>query len=97
MAKTIWKFMPQLNNSDMSVATVDMPAGARVLAAREQGDELCIWAEVDPSEVMQTRYFHVFGTGHKMPDDPGAYVGTALLYSGTLVLHVYAVKTQHPK
>ena len=90
MAKTIWKFMPQLDEDNAAIATVEMPIGARVLTAREQGNELCLWAEVDPSAATEMRSFQVFGTGHEMPDVIGAYVGTAMLYSGKLVLHVYA-------
>jgi hypothetical protein len=87
MSKTIWKFTPILD--DESVATVEMPVGAMVLTAREQGTELCIWAEVDPEAATETRRFHVFGTGHPMSCYLGDYVGTAMLYGGKLVLHVY--------
>jgi hypothetical protein len=29
------------------------------------------------------------GTGHEMSDNPGTYIGTAMLDGGNLVFHVY--------
>jgi hypothetical protein len=84
MARTIWKF--QLNPIARGVV---MPVGAKVLTAREQGDTICIWAEVDPDAEGSMRHFVVYGTGHEMPDDPGTYIGTASLSGGRLIFHVY--------
>ena len=85
--KTIWKFV-----LDPRHLTLDMPQGAVVLTAREQRDEICIWAEVDPSAINEARFFDVFGTGHDLPTGMGLdrrYIGTAMLHGGSLVLHVY--------
>lgn len=87
MTRVIWKFQPELINE--SVAACDMPVGARVLTAREQGRELCLWAEVDPAAELERRLFYVIGTGHALPKKVGGYIGTVMLYSDTLVLHVY--------
>jgi hypothetical protein len=87
MSKTIWKYVlsPEQPN-------VPMPQGAVVLTAHEQGDEVCLWVEVNPISPLALRHFEVFGTGHDIPCDmeiDRKYIGTAFLYSGTLVFHVY--------
>lgn len=66
-----------------------MPAGAKVLTAREQGDDVCLWAEVDPAAALEMRRFAVYSTGSEIPVIPGIYIGTAMLAAGRLVLHVY--------
>ncbi len=72
-------------------ALIEMPIGAEVLTAREQGDQICVWAKVDTTmELKEQRTFKVFGTGHEMPNDPNwRYVGTAMLHGGALVFHVF--------
>lgn len=88
MARTIWKFL-----IDPVSLEGRLPAGAKILTAREQGEQICVWAEVDPAAPMMTRRFAVYGTGHEMPDNPGAYIGTAMLHGGSLVFHVYEPAT----
>lgn len=48
-----------------------------------------MWAEVDPSLPQVLRRFSVYGTGHRMPDDSGRYIGSIMLQNGDLVFHVY--------
>ncbi len=85
---TVWKYVwPMSPPTD--VATFDMPSGADVLCAREQADQVCIWAKVDSGAPKTTRRFVLCGTGHKAPD--GKYIGTASLYGGSLILHVFEV------
>ena len=62
------------------------------MTAREQGNEICLWAEVGPDRPLEMRSFEIFGTGHDIPVDTGVdrmYIGTASLYSGALIFHVY--------
>ena len=87
MTKTIWKYvlMPEK-------LTISIPEKATILTARELGDEICVWAEVIPGRPLETRTFEIFGTGYDIPVDMGVdrkYIGTALLYGGTLIFHVY--------
>lgn len=84
MSKSIWKF--ELSPNDPYVL---MPIGARVLTAREQMEDIFVWAEVDPNAAQETRHFCVYGTGQEMPDDPGTYIGTAMIDDGRFVFHVY--------
>lgn len=87
MPLTVWKYGWDLDppNDEM---LCDMPQGTQILCAREQGEKsLCIWARVDPAQPMEKRRFVLCGTGH--PASGGSYVGTAMLFGGSLVLHVF--------
>lgn len=92
MKKTIWKYVLVPKRGTFNIL-IDIPKGATVLTAREQGDDICIWAEVNPEEPFEeTRIFEVFGTGHEMPIDmkiDRKYIGTASIRGGYLIFHVY--------
>lgn len=89
MKRAVWKFSLDEINADGEVV-VSMPLGAEVLTAREQADTLCVWARVDPDEKrVVKRRFTVCGTGHPAPFTD--YLGTGMLFGGTLVLHVFVV------
>lgn len=88
--RSIWKFKVDPEKP------VEMPAGARLLSVAFQGDDLCVWAEVDPDAPKVQRRFTVVGTGHDLPSAPGEFVGTAhtdgiagIFGFGALVFHVY--------
>lgn len=88
MSRTIWKY--SLWEGGMRDAvTLQMPRGAALLCAREQYDQPCVWAEVDPDAPLEERRLEVYGTGH--PVRPfWIYLGTAMCHGGRLVWHVYA-------
>ena len=81
----IWKY-----TITPSVLFYSMPEGAKILAAKEQDNEVCIWVEVDHNRPIEMRKIMIYGTGHSIPQEPQEYVGTAHLHNGALVLHVYA-------
>lgn len=81
--KKIWKWTLQPET------TIDMPHGAKLLAVQEQYGEPKLWALVDPYAKTYPRTFHIHGTGHDLPDEPGQYVGTFQMHGGTLVFHVF--------
>lgn len=85
--KTIWKFLVDPNGSSIS-----LPRGAIVRHVGVQYGEVFIWAEVDPEAKKELRQFRAYGTGHKLPPDPGRYIGTFLLAGGSLVFHFYEEK-----
>jgi len=70
-------------------SAVSMPAGARLLTAQMQHGSLFVWAIVDPSAPRVLRCIRVYGTGHELPANPGAYLGTVQMHDGALVLHVF--------
>lgn len=67
--KTIWKFT--------ATEIVDMPEGAEILTVQMQGEDICLWAKVDPTTGSWTkRRFLCLGTGHEIPDENLKYIGT---------------------
>ena len=96
MNRTIWKFEVKPDRSCCKVIDegncepVSMPKGSVILSAADQGEGICIWAEVDPSAEMVEEFFDIFGTGHGMSEDKGRkFIDTVFLYGGKLVFHVY--------
>ncbi len=83
---SVWKFVLRVDD----VVAVQMPAGARVLSCGNQYGEVCVWAVVDVAAPLVERRFRIAGTGHPLTAaDAGAFVGTVMLVSGTLVFHVF--------
>ena len=83
---TVYKYVVDLYDSE-----IELPKCAKVLTVAYQGEDLCMWVEVDTDNEKEIRYFHIFGTGHNIPytiKSKFEYVGTGFLYNG-LVFHVY--------
>jgi hypothetical protein len=85
----VWKFPIEYNDK----IEVEMPAGASLLHAAEQGGVPCIWALVDPSVDKEIRKFRLAGTGHpiNIHVDKLVHVGTFLIRGGQLVFHLFEV------
>lgn len=90
--KTVWKF--PIDATDRQ--TVMMPRGAQILSAQVQGEQLCLWALVEPTARKEPREIEVIGTGAPAPDCTRCYIGTA--QQGTwsspgliLVRHVFEI------
>jgi len=83
VSKTIWKF--EVRPKTMT----QLPEGAEILSAASQGDSIFIWAVVDPEAPKSGRLVNVYGTGHDIPDYPGKFIGTVMLYGGSLVFHIF--------
>jgi hypothetical protein len=88
---TIWKYPVPLYKQGMASADpmIDMPEGAEVLALQTQDGHPTLWARVEPSRPKVPRRFAIVGTGHAVPDDAGAYVGT--WQSALFVFHLFEV------
>ena len=69
-----------------------MPIGARVLGVESVQSRPVIWARVDPTAEKVDRTFEVAETDALLPDGPLDYIGTAQLYGGSYVLHVFEVQ-----
>lgn len=88
MAKTIWK--TTLRATD--VQEIEVPAGSRMLFAREQAEQVCVWyrCNPDPGIAKVKRTIAIVGTGHPAPEENEAtYLGSAVLHGGALVFHVF--------
>ena len=83
--KVIWKYPLAQSGTQR----IQIPQEGRILAVQTQHDEPCLWVEVNTSKQRETRTFKCFETGHSLGSNPGYYLGTLQLYSGSLVLHVY--------
>jgi hypothetical protein len=83
--KTVWKYA--LSPDEF---TIEMPRGAQVLSADNQGGSLCMWALVDPAEPLEARRFLLAGTGHELERaEELRFVGTLQMYGGKLVFHLF--------
>lgn len=81
----IWKAILQ----PIDVQQIMVPAGAEMLCAREQFDQVCVWFRCNPSAPLAPRTLAVVGTGNPAPDGDGRYLGTASLHGGQLIFHVF--------
>ena len=91
MNNTIWKFVlgPQA-----AMTSILMPKGAEILSAREIDKEtIGVWAKVnsnaDPCDWERRALWTCF-TGHGLPDSDARFIGTAMLFEGAIVAHVFA-------
>lgn len=82
MSQVIWKFTLLPTNK-----TVQMPRGARVLSVGVQGDDIVLWAIVEPTNKTESRFFHVIPTGSPMVIYDTKFIGTVQM--GPLVFHVF--------
>lgn len=87
--KTVYKYPLEITDEQ----AVLLPSDYKVLTVQSQGDQLCLWAEVDTMTKLVRRAVRVIGTGNPLPDDNGvySYVGTAQMQrvGKTFVWHVY--------
>lgn len=83
--KAVWKFPLLIDD----VFELMMPDGAQPLCVQTQGNQVCMWALVDPSAQQNPRRFRMCGTGHPLPDYVGRYIGTFQDYNQALVFHVF--------
>lgn len=89
--KVIHKFPIPLKGATSSV---EMPRGAKLLHFDAQGDELFLWALVDPESATRYRTFFIVGTGHTLPEQNihiSEHVGSCLMRNGALVWHLFEV------
>lgn len=85
--KTIWKY----TIASSGKTKLFMPLDHKILCAREQGDALCVWAEVDPSTRHQSvATFAAIMTGQDVPEF-ATYIGTAHFCEGRYVVHAYSL------
>jgi hypothetical protein len=81
-----YEISPPNPNGD-SFASI--PEGGEILSAGVQGDNIFLWAAVDPSAPMSRRNIRVYGTGWEVDGAPGTFINTVFMHGGTLVFHVF--------
>lgn len=83
--RTIYKYPLLLTDSQI----LHLPSSAKPLSAQLQGDQLCLWAEVeDEWNPGKEVVISIVGTGHPIPPGAVNYLGT--VQQGPFVWHVYA-------
>lgn len=70
---------------------IRVPADAQVVSLQTQNGVPCLWVLLDPKADKERRVFYTVGTGHDVPENAGAFVGT-YQYTGGLVFHVFEGK-----
>lgn len=84
--KTVYKYILEPDDE----VRISMPAFAEVLTVGAQGENICVWALVDPKIPSLKKTFRIAGTGHPITDDEKwRFLGTVFLYSETLVFHIF--------
>ena len=88
--KTIWKFELSPNR----LQSLSLPTGAEILTVKTKGDNApLLWVLVDPDMPLTERYLGIYTTNTAIPDEPGRYVGTFLIYEGSLEFHLFEQAT----
>jgi hypothetical protein len=82
--RTVWKFTAPVTDK----FAISMPSGAKLLSAGVQGNNLCIWALVDPEGGLETRNFRLAGTGHPITEHVH-FLETIQMHDGALVFHLF--------
>jgi hypothetical protein len=84
--KTIWKFELTPNR----IQSIPLPFGAQILTVQTKDENApLLWVLVDPDMPNQERYLGIYTTNTAVPDDPGRYIGTFLIYEGSLEFHLF--------
>lgn len=83
--RTIYKYPLLLTDSQI----MWLPLSAKPLSVQLQGEQLCLWAEVNAGSSGQKQVvISIVGTGHPIPPGAVNYLGT--VQQGQFVWHVYA-------
>ena len=63
--KTIYKYSLGLPHHNL-VSDIAIYKGAKIISAQMQGNDLVVWAIVNPKNSLKPRTFYVYGTGFEM-------------------------------
>lgn len=86
--KSIWKYVLVAE----TVNTIEVPLGTELLSAEAQGEEIVVYALVNTNETSNQKIeIRTYGTGHEIDVNITDYkfLGTAKLYNGSLMSHVF--------
>ena len=89
MNKVIYKFpFERKENFQITV-----PKGAEILCVKVQDNIPYLWILIDANETInEVRYFNIFGTGQEFDATKYKYISTFMIFSGTLVYHLFEAK-----
>lgn len=86
--RQVWKLQLTMEVGEAQSSVHDLPQGFKVLTVAAQYGWVTVWIEVNPTAEKVPVTFWVVGTGRNIPENT-SYMGTAILYEGQLVAHVY--------
>lgn len=93
MTKRILKFHLDITDEQQVV----MHAGAQILTAQFQHNELQLWAICDdavlPAYGRVPRRIVIYGTGQPLPENPGRHISTVQQKNGKLIWHIFERST----
>lgn len=93
--KTIYKYPIQDMNLHVS-PFIKLPKDAQILSVQYQGEDLCVWALVDPdSNIFERVEFKIVGTGFDLEDEDlenYEYLETVQTKSHSFVWHIFRKK-----
>jgi len=76
----------------LEIKDVEFPKGAELLDAQAVGEEVFVWAKVDPEQPVEKRTIRTLGTGHQVPEDENLkHIGTTQMFGGKLIWHIFEV------
>lgn len=88
MERTIYKYPLSIVNYQ----SVKLPLGAEILCIKNQGEIPCLWALVDPKQLISDPVqIRCVGTGHELTEDHAKYIDTVLICGGAIVLHFFKI------
>lgn len=67
--------------------TIPLAKWALILDVQMQGDQVVLWALVDPEAPIVFRHLAIYGTGLHILENPGVYIAT--VQKEDLVFHVF--------
>lgn len=83
----IWKYRLE----PLVTQPISMPYGAEILYVGCQGEDLFLWAQVNPYTGPESRIFSVIGTGMGFqPNEKWLHIGSVITPIG-LVWHVFEI------
>lgn len=83
MAHSIWKYaIPHPG------CAINIPVGGKILHLSLQNNIPHIWVLIVVNVATVLRNFAFYGTGHTMPHNPGAYIGT-VHYPNNETFHLF--------
>lgn len=73
---------------------VFLPKFAKILSIQYQGNDLCLWALVDPSNSLEKRVFQVLVTGEELKSGPfetWSHLATCQHEHSGTVVHIFEI------
>lgn len=92
--KTIWKFELSPNR----IQSLPIPFGGQILTVQCKGENApLMWVLVDPEMPLRDRYLGIYTTNTAVPENPGRYIDTFLLFDGSLEFHLFEMDELPPE